>query len=173
MRFCFRYQRCSSFSRNCRREFCIDLENETTNNGDEVSTLLNSQNSDDDTGATIGIAVFNATLGSNGTGTWEYSTDSGSNWSALGSVSTSAALLLRSTDYIRFVPDGANGESVNPYVEFYVWDGSHSFAGTTADASVRAGTDHTTNFSENSGLSEIVALTSMIHQHCRLEILIQ
>ena len=64
--------------------------------------------------------MFNADVGTNGTGTWEYSTDNGNNWSALGSVSTSAALLLRSTDYIRFVPDGANGESVTTHILIFM-----------------------------------------------------
>ena len=36
-----------------------------------------------------------------------------------------------------------------------MWDGSHAFVGTTADVSVRGGTDHTTNFSEESGRSSI------------------
>ena len=54
----------------------------------------------------------------------------------------------------RFVPDGANGGN-DPYIDFYVWDGSHAFVGTTADVSVRGGTDHTTNFSEESGRSSI------------------
>ena len=121
-----------------------------------ITDLLASQDSDADIGATRGIAVFDATLGSNGTGSWEYSVDNGSSWNSLGSVSSSAALLLRSSDYLRFVPDGDNGESANPYVDFYLWDGTASLFGTTANVSVRGGSDPTAEFSEESGRSEIV-----------------
>ena len=57
---------------------------------------------------------------------------------------------------MRFVPDGDNGESSNPYVDYYLWDGNPAFFGTQIDASVRADADDTSNFSANSGRSEIV-----------------
>ncbi len=40
-----------------------------------------------------------------GNGTWQYSLNGGVNWHNVGVVSESTALLLRSTDLIRFVPD--------------------------------------------------------------------
>ena len=136
--------------------FTAISEDDLNNNGNFVVDLLNSIDSDDDTGANRGIAVFARSLGSNGTGTWEYSTDTCVTWTDIGSVSTSSALLLRTTDCLRFVPDGENGESTNPSVDFYVWDGNPSLFGTTADASIRGGEDSTASFSENSARSEIV-----------------
>ena len=131
--------------------FASITEDETTNNGDEVSTLLKSQNSDDDTGATSGIAVFNADVGTKGT----------LHGSTLRTETTGVHLVRISWLHCffvhrlhRFVPDG-NGDTNDPYIDFYVWDGSHAFVGTTADVSVRGGTDHTTNFSEESGRSSI------------------
>jgi len=54
---------------------------------------------DPDAGAVEGIAV--TTLVS-GNGTWQYSTNGGVSWSAVGVVSGNAALLLRITDLMRF-----------------------------------------------------------------------
>ena len=54
-----------------------------------------------------------------GGGTWQYSTD-GTNWEAIGSVSQSNALLLVPTDYVRFLPDGVNGNTGSLTVR--AWD---------------------------------------------------
>ena len=53
-------------------------------------------------GAVEGVAVTGLTTGS---GTWQYSTDSGSSWSDVGTVSDNSALLLRAVDRLRFIPD--------------------------------------------------------------------
>lgn len=52
-----------------------------------------------------GIAITG--LANAATGKWQYST--GGAWTDVGTVSATSALLLRSTDSIRFVPDGKNG----------------------------------------------------------------
>src|SRR5262249_4060166 len=58
-------------------------------------------------------------------GVWQYSTD-GSNWLAVGTVSPSSALLLASTDWLRFVPNsGFNGSAD---VRFRAWDQTHGMA---------------------------------------------
>ncbi len=81
-----------------------------------------------------GIAITGL---SSGTGTWQYSTDGGSNWTAIGTVSGSSALLLRSTDSVRFVPDGRNATSAS--LTYCAWDQSGGTAGSRADASTRGG----------------------------------
>ena len=73
-----------------------------------------------------------------GTGTWQYSTDNGSTWTAVGSVSGTSALLLRSTDKLRLVPDGQNATSGS--VTFRAWDQTSGTAGGTADVSTNGGT---------------------------------
>ena len=58
--------------------------------------------SDDDDGALQGIALT-ATVGN---GRWQYSLDGGTNYRDVGTVSEDSSLLLRSTDRVRYVPDG-------------------------------------------------------------------
>src|SRR5207244_1942701 len=115
--------------------FTTITEDQTTNSGDLVSTLISSQVSDVDSGAVNGIAVTSL---SSGTGTWQYSTDNGTTWTAVGSVSGSSALLLRSSDKLRLVPDGQNSTSAS--VTFRAWDQTSGSAGTKADASTNGGT---------------------------------
>ena len=94
-----------------------------------VSGLLGSSVTDVDTGALKGIAV----AGSTGTGTWQYSTD-GTIWLSFGSVSANTALLLRSTDQIRFVGSGTSAGSAT--ITYVAWDQSSGTAGTKVDLSV-------------------------------------
>jgi VCBS repeat-containing protein len=70
-------------------------------------------------------------------GAWEYSTDGGSTWTAVGAVSEANALLLGATDRIRFVPDGENATTAT--FSYYLWDGADGTAGSKADASARGG----------------------------------
>src|SRR5262249_33744256 len=113
-------------------------EDDANNSGDLVSTIIASAGGDRiidvDAGAVEGIAVT-ALVGGNGS--WEYSVDGGTSWSAIGSVSNSSALLLRASDRLRFVPDGLNADVVS--VSFRAWDQSSGSAGSKADVSSNAG----------------------------------
>src|SRR5204862_111537 len=60
-------------------------EDQTSNGGDLVSTLISGQVTDVDSGAINGIAVTGL---NSSAGTWQYSTDSGTTWTAVGSVGT-------------------------------------------------------------------------------------
>ncbi len=77
----------------------------------------------------LGIAV-EATAGS---GIWEFSTDNGANWVAIGSVSSSTALLLNGNAKVRYMP-GVN-DGVLPTVVFRAWDGTSGTASTNANPS--------------------------------------
>ena len=138
-----------------------------------------------------GIAIYSTGMVGPGDGVWEFSIDGGATWftfsdaldgseTANTGVSTSSALLLRSTDLIRVRPDGDRGNGGEPagsdYVtgaeadadvflaeqvanptnrstfDYYLWDGSSGTAGTTADASTRGGT---TAFSTDSDTASI------------------
>jgi hypothetical protein len=125
--------------------FTTITEDQTNNAGNLVSSLFSS--TDVDTGAANGIALYSATPSN---GTWQYSIDGGSTWTGVGSVSGSSALLLRSTDYVRFVPDAHNADSAS--ISFYVWDQSSGTAGNKIDVSARGGT---TAFSSAGGTSSI------------------
>ncbi|MDF1760331.1 MAG: hypothetical protein P1U40_07310, partial [Coxiellaceae bacterium] len=126
--------------------FTTITEDQTTNAGNDVSDLASI--ADVDSGASSGIAVH--TIDSSN-GTWQYSTDSGSSWIAVGQVSTSNALLLASTDKLRFVPDGNNADSAD--VDFYAWDQTSGAAGTKVDASTRGDTTAFSTGTENSSIT--------------------
>lgn len=68
-------------------------------------------------GDPLGVAVFGLTGGANGQ--WQFSTD-GTNWQNVGTVSTSAALLLAHNDFIRFVPKAGFVGSAE--IRFRAWD---------------------------------------------------
>lgn len=135
-------------------------ENDTTNAGNLVSDLLGGttggSTNGDKTGRTDvdtlnngglgnapeavgqGIAIYaTSNSGPADGGTWQYSTDGGSNWTAIGSVSSSSALLLAATDKVRFVPDSDNATSAS--ISFYAWDQATGTRGTKVDPGARGG----------------------------------
>ena len=110
-------------------------EDQTNAAGTLVSTLLSGIDSDVDTGALKGMAITGA---SSAHGSWQYSTNGGSSWSAFGSYSASSALLLAATDLVKFVPDTVDGSSDT--FSFVAWDQTSGTHGTTASASTRGST---------------------------------
>jgi hypothetical protein len=87
------------------------------NPGKAVSTFI-SGISDPDNGALRGIAVVSLT--EKYRGTWQYSINAGSTWSALGFPSDSQARLLAPSDLVRFLPKP--GYSGTPQLKFRAWD---------------------------------------------------
>nr|CAM76811.1 HEMAGGLUTININ/HEMOLYSIN-RELATED PROTEIN [Magnetospirillum gryphiswaldense MSR-1] len=73
--------------------------------GSTVSSLFASTFSDPDPGASLsGIVVIGNTANATTQGVWQYSTDSGGNWNAVGSVGDNAnALALSAATQLRFV----------------------------------------------------------------------
>lgn len=110
-------------------------EDATSNSGQLVSSVLGSSISDVDTGASQGIAITSLVSGN---GTWEYSTNGGSSWSAVGSVAGNSALLLRSADRIRFTPNANNGTSAS--LTYKAWDQTFGAFGAKVDTTVSGGT---------------------------------
>ncbi|MES2821622.1 MAG: Ig-like domain-containing protein [Pseudomonadota bacterium] len=99
-------------------------DSDTNNAGQTVASIVGSSIGDGDSGAVEGIAITGL---ASGNGTWQYSTDGGSNWSDVGSVSTSSALLLSATDKVRFVPDGVTATAGS--ITYQAWDQSGATAG--------------------------------------------
>jgi VCBS repeat-containing protein len=85
------------------------------NSGDLVSAIVGVSISDPDTGAVQGIAITGL---SSGNGSWQY--DIGAGWANVDVVSNANALLLRSTDSLRFVPDQQNANSAT--LTYRAWD---------------------------------------------------
>src|SRR5439155_1492147 len=102
-----------------------DQTSNVSDPGQTVASFLGSSISDVDSGAVQGIAItgFGSTNGA-----WQFSTDGGTTWSAVGAVSNGSALLLRSTDKVRFLPDGNNGGSDT--ITYRAWDQTSGSAGT-------------------------------------------
>ncbi len=113
-------------------------QNQTNNAGNTVAAIIASAGgnriSDVDTGAVEGIAITSL---NSGNGTWQFSTNNGSSWNAVGSVSNSSALLLRSVDLLRFVPNGQNGTSAD--ITFRAWDQTNGNFGTKVNTSTNGG----------------------------------
>jgi predicted secreted protein len=100
--------------------------------GDAVSALLDAVFSDADAGALRGIAVVETT----GDGTWQWW--DGAAWQDVGTVSGSAALLLRDADKLRFVPDA--GFTGTATVTYRAWDRTDGSAGSKVDITATGGT---------------------------------
>ncbi|MGB7323271.1 MAG: cadherin-like domain-containing protein, partial [Rubripirellula sp.] len=128
-------------------------EDEINNSGMTVADLLATGASGnpitDVDGDPEGIAIVNR---NNGRGSWEYSLDGGSNWGSFGTVSQTEALLLRSTDLVRFAPDGQNGNPTDRDFEFRAWDQSSGTAGTKVDVTTNGGS---TAFSSTTEIASI------------------
>ncbi len=110
-------------------------EDATSNGGDQVGSFAGAWLSDVDNGTSSGIAV---TALDASRGTWQYSTDNGATWSAVGVVSESSALLLRDIDRLRFVPDGLNADTAT--VTYRAWDQTSGSHGTKVDTTSNGGT---------------------------------
>ncbi|MBF0178141.1 MAG: DUF4347 domain-containing protein, partial [Magnetococcales bacterium] len=109
-------------------------EDQTASAGNTVTSLIGASITDQDAGAAKGIALY-ATTGNNGT--WQYNTGGG--WINVGAVAGNNALLLRSTDQIRFVPDAMNPPTVAATVSYYAWDQALHVAGAKVNATTRGG----------------------------------
>ncbi|MDF2577802.1 MAG: Ig family protein [Chlamydiales bacterium] len=137
------------------------LASNTSNSGLDVATLVGISISDVDVGAVKGIAII-ADPVSSGVGTWQYSTNGGTTWTAIGSVSVTNALLLRSSDKVRFLPDGSYAAAGN--FSYRAWDQTSGTYGNKVDVSVSGGT---TAFSDNVDKASIT-VTGVVNSPCDL-----
>ncbi len=119
-----------------------DLDEDAVGNGGmTVADLLNSTGgnriTDVDAGALRGIAVIGLDAAY---GTWQYSLDGGLTWLNIGAVSSNHALLLRTTDLLRFQPAADWNGLLDPALALRAWDQTSGVAGGYADASITGGT---------------------------------
>ncbi len=121
--------------------FAAVTEDDVNNSGNTVASILASVSgdlvTDTDAGAVEGIAVTNASSA------FDYSLDGGTTWQRVDNVWTFNALLLRSTDLIRLVPNEVASQSET--IEFRAWDQTAGTAGTYATTFFNGGS---TEFSE-------------------------
>ena len=109
--------------------FTTITEDDANNGGNTVQSLLDSvlplsMIADVDNGAIQGIALTGL---NSGQGKWQFTIDTGANWSDVGAVSDTQALLLRPEDKLRFVPNGKNADAAS--ITFRAWDQTGTTAG--------------------------------------------
>ncbi|MGE5610929.1 MAG: hypothetical protein ACM359_16890, partial [Bacillota bacterium] len=114
-------------------------EDATTNTGTLVSDLILGQTIDADSGALKGIAI---TAVDTTHGTWEYTTDGGTTWTAIAGVANTTALLLAAdaNTRVRFVPTANWNGTVTAGLTFRAWDQTTGTAGATADTTTNGTT---------------------------------
>ncbi|WP_461521653.1 DUF2341 domain-containing protein, partial [Porticoccus sp.] len=93
--------------------------------GDTIAALVVDGSITDADGSAVEAIAITST--GNGYGSWEYSVNGGANWTAVGTVSPSSALLLAATDMLRYIPDGQHGETQQ--ISYRAWDQSGVTAG--------------------------------------------
>ena len=96
-------------------------EDAFNNGGTLVSDLISGWVTDADPAALQGIVVVSV---DNTNGSWEFSMDGGTTWSALGSPSAADARLLAADaqTYVRFVPNPNWSGTVTNGITFHAWD---------------------------------------------------
>ncbi|MEM9535593.1 MAG: cadherin-like domain-containing protein [Cyanobacteria bacterium P01_E01_bin.45] len=126
--------------------------------GESVATLIASAGGDRitdiDNGAVEGIAV---TAVDDTGGTWQFSINSGTTWTAFGAVSNSSAVVLDDSALVRFLPDGIFDGTLDPGITFHAWDTSDGLASGTSGVDVST-TGGTAPFSINAETASIVVV---------------
>ncbi|NEQ38838.1 MAG: VCBS repeat-containing protein, partial [Okeania sp. SIO3I5] len=109
--------------------------------GNLVSEIvaLTGNVTDPDTAAVTGIAI---TAVDETNGTWHYTTDGGTTWTPVGTVSDSTALLLADDANTRvlFAPTTDFNGNISNGLTFRAWDQTSGTAGTNVDVSSNGGT---------------------------------
>jgi len=118
--------------------FATIQQNDVTNPGTLVSALIAGQVTDANANPRMGIAI---TALNEADGIWQFSTNGGTSWAAVGPVSNVSALLLTNdaNTRLRFVPNAGFVGTVTPGVSFRAWDQTSGVAGTKVDTSVNGG----------------------------------
>ncbi len=119
-----------------------DIDEDTVSpGGATIDSIFTGSFSDPDSDF-YGVAIAADVAGAEGS--WQYSTDNGSSWFAVGPVDTHSALVLAKAALMRFVP-AANFNGSIPALTVYGIDDSYAGAATnqgsraTADAATRGG----------------------------------
>ncbi|MBF0626037.1 MAG: tandem-95 repeat protein [Magnetococcales bacterium] len=106
------------------------------NVGDTVASILSTGMTDvDQTGTLQGMVIYDLD-DERGPG-WQYSLDGGANWQAMGVINPGNSLLLRATDRVRYVSDGADADLAA--IHYYAWDQTTGIAGAKVNSNTRGG----------------------------------
>ncbi|MEI7817396.1 MAG: cadherin-like domain-containing protein, partial [Desulfuromonadales bacterium] len=106
-------------------------EDSTSPSGASVANLLSGKFNDVDTNTLAGIAISANPSAVDGTsGAWQFSLNNGQDWTAVGSVSSSSALMLNTSSLLRFLP-ASNYSGTPGALTIHVIDTSGSRSYTT------------------------------------------
>ncbi|HMP71799.1 MAG TPA: FG-GAP-like repeat-containing protein [Kiritimatiellia bacterium] len=137
-------------------------ENNVSSPGDEVVFIIASPGgdriTDADVGALEGLAVVEV---DDANGVWQYSINGGATWLPFGAVTPASAVLLDTSDFIRFVPDpGFFGQAT---FTFRAWDqtGVQGPGSTGVSTVVNGGT---TPFSTAVATGQIIVAQAFVNQ---------
>ena len=132
--------------------FTSITEDQTGNGGQTVASIIASAGGDRitdvDSGAFEGIAI---TAIAQQFGNFQYSTNGGSTWNFVGVVSETSALLLGSSDLVRFEPLGTEGGSSS--ITFRAWDQSSGTSGTKVTTASNGGSNAFSTATEVASIS--------------------
>ncbi|HEX3150835.1 MAG TPA: Ig-like domain-containing protein, partial [Gemmataceae bacterium] len=128
------------------------LEDSIDPPGQQIGAWASAGSTDPDGFDPYGIAVTGMTNADGGT--WQYSLDNGAVWKTFGTVGNNAALLLRATDFVRFMPNAnANGTATLLY---HAWDQSTGVYGTKVNLTLAGATGGKTAFSVGTQTAKLV-----------------
>lgn len=133
-------------------------EDDTANSGTLVSAIIANAGgnaiTDADAGALEGIAIIGAATGN---GVWEFSTNNGFTWSAIGNPSVAAARLLAadSATRVRFVPSLDFNGTIESALTFRAWDRTSGANGDTADTTSNGGKSAFSTATETASITVI------------------
>lgn len=133
------------------------LSTDTNNLGYSVASFVGASITDVDPGAVQGIAIVIAAASH---GKWQCSINGGSTWTDFGTFPTGSALLLRSVDRVRYVPDGLRGD--HPAFLYAAWDQSGVTAGLQGTFFAADTSGGRTPFSENADIAILTVTPAVI-----------
>lgn len=121
--------------------------------GQSVASFLAASVSDPDQFDPIGIAIVGRATGL--VGEWQYSLNGGVSWASMGNPSSSAARLLRPTDWVRFVPTTGRGLS---NLTYRAWDQTTGVPGGLVDLTLVGATGGSTAYSSGTQIAELMTV---------------
>ncbi|MBD2022534.1 DUF4347 domain-containing protein [Leptolyngbya sp. FACHB-36] len=117
---------------------------------DLIARLGGAGITDADANAQKGIAI---TAVNTSNGTWQFSTNGGTTWTAFGTVSNTSARLLAPTALIRFIPTTTFQGTLSNGITFRAWDQTSGSNGGTANTSTNGNTTAFSTASETASLT--------------------
>jgi uncharacterized delta-60 repeat protein len=137
-------------------ELAAILQGTTEPPGQKITVLFRDKFSDPDAGDTLGGIAVTANPAPAAEGTWEYSTDGGDTWFAVGTVAEGpTALVLSSAARLRFLPTATYFGEPAPLTVRPI---DSTFTGAYTSGAARA----TVNSSANGGTAPVGATTATV-----------